>query len=477
MNDPPSENAELARRREAAAERLRGRIDYERSATLPDRGRGLKLDRMRELAARLGNPQDQLRIIHIAGTKGKGSTSAMIAGALSAAGLRTGLFTSPHLDTVEQRLALDGAACGAAEFVALVDQIWPAVTAMDAQGAGRGPTYFEITTAMAMLHFANRGADAAVLEVGMGGRLDSTNICTPTVAVVTNISFDHMQQLGATLAEIAGEKAGIIKPGVPVVSGVIAPEPRDVIRQTAARRGCTLSELGRDFEFEYTSPQWVGEKLGPAAIDFIAKRPGGAGDLRQVQLGLIGRHQGANAAVALATLAELQRQGWRLPEQAIRSGLAGCRLPARVEIVCSRPTVIIDAAHNVASAEALAATLAESFGAGAAGVARRTLVLSCSRDKDLRGMLAVLAPHFDEMVLTCYRENPRAAPAEQLDALAAEAGHRARQVIADPAAAWEHVRQTAAADDLVCITGSFFIAAEMRRLIAARPISCVTSVS
>lgn len=429
-------------------------------------GGGLKLDRMRELAARLGDPQRRLPIVHVAGTKGKGSTATMIAAALSAAGLRTGAFTSPHLDAVEQRMAIDGAACPAAEFVALFEQVWPVVEAMDREPAVAGPTYFEITTAMALLHFAERRVDAAVLEVGLGGRLDSTNICAPRVSVITSISFDHMKQLGNTLGQIAYEKAGIIKPGVPVVSGVTRDEARDVIRQIAAERGAPLLELDRDFSHVYYPPRLLGAEQSLGAVDFRLRLPDGEQTLERVRIGPLGRHQGANAAVALATLAELRRQGWRLPEAAARRGLAECRLPARIEVVGRRPTVVVDAAHNVASVEALLATLDESF-----GEKRRTLLLACTKDKDVAGMVARLAPRFDRLLITRYQNNPRGAEPEEIAALAAAAGRAERRVFADPAAAWEHIRRSATADELVCVTGSFFIAAELRRLIAERPIA------
>jgi len=198
---------------DAALAFLFGRIDYERADRFPYRSRGLKLDRMRELASRLGDPHERFPIVHVAGTKGKGSTSTMIADVLSAAGYRTGLYTSPHVTCVEERLQVDGRLCGREEFVELIRQIRPAVDAMDRDchtrgEAGCGPTYFEITTAAALLHFAHRQVDVAVLEVGLGGRLDSTNICRPQVSVITSISFDHMRQLGNTLAAIAGERRG-----------------------------------------------------------------------------------------------------------------------------------------------------------------------------------------------------------------------------------------------------------------------------
>ena len=252
---------------------LAGRIDYERTLSMPNSEAALKLDRMRELLRRLGNPQQAMPIVHIAGTKGKGSTAATIAAVLTAAGLRTGLFTSPHLDRVEERMAVDGRPCPAEEFAELIDSIRPEIEAMDRAAAECnppefGPTYFEIITAAALAHFARRRVDAAVLEVGLGGRLDSTNVCSPCLTIITSISFDHTRQLGDTLESIATEKAGIVKPGMTVVSGVRADPARAVIRRATAANGCRLVELGVDFDFEYHPPRHLEAAPSPATFDF-----------------------------------------------------------------------------------------------------------------------------------------------------------------------------------------------------------------
>ncbi|MGD0517049.1 MAG: folylpolyglutamate synthase/dihydrofolate synthase family protein [Thermoguttaceae bacterium] len=489
------------------------RVDFERFRVMPSPQLEFKLDRMRALLDRLGNPQDKLPVIHVAGTKGKGSTSAMIAAVLRAAGYRTGLFTSPHLERVEERIAVDGQPCSADEFAALVAAIRPTVEALDREanaGASddHGPTYFEIITAMALLHFVRREVKAAVLEVGLGGRLDSTNVCRPCVSVITSISFDHVQQLGDTLESIAREKGGIIKPGVPVVSGVTADEPRRAIRRIARDCGCRLVELDEDFRFDYHPPLNLEKQPVLGTMNFYAvsnnmsplppgnvqgegkmsllptnlrsvpgegQGEGGSNtsstdilpartnnlEYKNLLLALLGRHQAANAAVALATIHELNRQGWNIPAESIRQGLATVQWPARMEILSRRPVVILDSAHNTASIAALMEVLNESF-----SVSRRLLLFAATREKDYQEMLKLLLAGvtFSEIVFTQYSANPRALPPAELESVAFQLTGRHYPIYSNPTDAWNHLRQPAAPDDLICITGSFFLAGEMRRL-------------
>ncbi|MHB8898438.1 MAG: bifunctional folylpolyglutamate synthase/dihydrofolate synthase [Thermoguttaceae bacterium] len=453
---------------EAATRFLCGRINYERFASIPYHERAFQLDRMRELLGRLGHPDRAMRIVHVAGTKGKGSTSTMIASMLRAAGRRVGLFTSPHLERIEERMTVDGVECPAADFVDLVDMLRPVVDAMDRRrepidGQPDGPTYFDIITAMALVHFARQQVDTAVLEVGLGGRLDSTNVCRPELSVITSISYDHMQQLGSTLESIAREKAGIVKPGVPLVSGVTDDEPRGVIRDVCRAEGSRLIELGTDFTFEYRPPRGLDRGDSAGEIDFSCRGADAEYRLDNVQLGLLGHHQARNGAVALAAMLELRRQGWHLPDAALRDGLAAARCPARVELLSRRPAIIVDAAHNAASVKALVDTLNECF-----SPRRKILVFATTREKDVRGMIEILDSYFDEILVTRYQDNSRAFPPDELADLARQLTGRDCRVCSKPEQAWQIARQMTTEDDLVCATGSFYLAAEIRqRAIAA----------
>ncbi|HEX7378991.1 MAG TPA: folylpolyglutamate synthase/dihydrofolate synthase family protein [Pirellulales bacterium] len=460
---------------QAALEFLYGRIDYEQATAMPYGSRELKLDRMRELLRRLDDPQNRLPIVHVAGTKGKGSTAAMIAAVLTAAGYSTGLYTSPHLDRLEERFRVDGRLCGEEELAELTDRLRPVVAEMDreAHAVGEsGPTYFELTTALGLLHFVARRVDAAVLEVGMGGRLDSTNVCQPRVTVITSISFDHTKQLGNTLQAIAREKAGIVKPDIPLVSGVTIEEPRREIERICRQRSAPLIQLGRDFDFSYHAPAEVETTVACPSIDFVSHTQGREQFQRAVQVGLLGEHQGANAAVALAVVDQLRSQGWSISEAAARRGLAEVAWPARIEVVARRPTVILDAAHNVASIAALVKTLDESF-----SCRDRLLVFATTQEKQVAQMLRLLLPRFNRVIFTRYQNNPRGVPPEELAALALKTTGTAADVRVHPAAAWQRVHELAAETDLVCVTGSFFIAAEMRGQIAARPLGSLQIAS
>jgi len=458
---------------EQAIEFLFSRVNYERLSGMQYTADDFKLDRMREFLRRLGDPQETIPAVHIAGTKGKGSTAAMTAHVLSAAGIRTALFTSPHISAFEERMAVDGVLPTREELARLVREVAGAVAELDKAPRQMSPTYFEIATAMAWLYFRERRAEIAVLEVGMGGRVDATNICRPAVCVITNISRDHTRQLGSRLDQIARAKAGIIKPRVPVVTGVTTEPARTVIAEICHAEHAPLFELGRDFDYQYLpgtrSPCAVpvsGQVAGPVASVRTSRTT-----WQHLPLPLIGEHQARNLAVAVAAVERLREQEWAIPERAVAAGLAQVRWPGRIEILGKAPTVVVDAAHNWEAVAALVRTLDESFVSR-----RRVLIFAAARDKDVGGMLRQLLPRFDTVVVTSFQNNPRNMPVETLARAVRQLTDQPLHMAADPASGWKLARRFAGPEDLICVTGSFFIAAELRELILdASPSDSPTS--
>jgi dihydrofolate synthase/folylpolyglutamate synthase len=431
-----------------------GRINYEHRNPKPE---DLKLDRMEALLALLGNPERALRIVHVAGSKGKGSTSAMLAAVLGRAGYRTGLFTSPHLSHVEERIQVDGAPVSGEELAALVNDLRPAVLRLQ-EHPGGGVTFFEMATALGFLHFVRRRVEVAVVEVGLGGRFDSTNVCRPLLSIITSISHDHTQQLGNTLDLIAMEKAGIVKPGRPVLSGARAPAARRVIECICEERHAPLREIEREFDYRYEPGRVtaVGDELPRVRVRTDGR------EWPWLRLGLLGEHQAANAALAVAAVEELVRLGLHVGDAAVAEGLANVHWPARMEVVGRRPLVILDCAHNVASARALAETL-RSF----PGVARHHLVFAASADKDVAGMLKILGAHFDRAYLTRYSQATRSLAVDELAELWRSATGKPCTAYQSPEEAWRAARATAAAEDLICVTGSVFLAGELRAAVTS----------
>ncbi|MEW6094551.1 MAG: folylpolyglutamate synthase/dihydrofolate synthase family protein, partial [Chloroflexota bacterium] len=307
-----------------------------------------KLERMFALMGRLGNPQDAYPTLHVAGTKGKGSTSALMAWGLSANGYKTGLYISPHLQDFAERIQIDGKPIAHDELARLVEEMKPSVAQIPKL------TTFEITTALAFLYFARQKVDAAVIEVGLGGRLDATNVVAPRVSVITSLSYDHMAVLGNTLTLIAGEKAGIIKPGVPVVSAPQADEALAVLERISAERGSPLTLVGRDMEIKAREHSLDGQSLTILNPQSSIHNPKSV----ILRIPLLGAHQVVNAATAYAAL---RASGLNVSDKAIRKGFAAVNWPCRFEVARREPPVIFDSAHNVDSFQKLAQTLEDYF--------------------------------------------------------------------------------------------------------------------
>lgn len=416
-------------------------INYERKPPRYFKRREVTLARVQKLATIIGNPQRSLAAVHIAGTKGKGSTAAMVEAVLRAHGFRTGLYTSPHLVDVRERIQLAGRMIPKALFGRLVGVLAPEIEKRRRDDERRA-TYFETLTHIAFIAFRDEAVDAAVVEVGMGGRLDATNILEPRVCGITAIGLDHIQQLGNSIAAIAGEKAGIIKPRVPLAAAPAARQAEQVISRLATERAAPLYLYGRDFRLQADSGGEFGIDLG-----FCGRRYDG------LRLPLIGRHQRLNAALALA-LCELFA-GRPLDADAVRSGLASVRWPGRIQKVSDEPLLYIDGAHNRQSMQALFEALAAEHPGMPVIVA-----FGCAADKDIAGMLAVVRQRAEHAAFT-RSNSPRACLPDEL-----AAAYGGGEVCSNVAAALAWLRDKAAAlGGAGVLTGSLYIAGEALELL------------
>jgi dihydrofolate synthase/folylpolyglutamate synthase len=360
------------------------------------------------------------------------------------------LFTSPHLTNVEERIQVNGQPISPQELTGLLEEI-KGVLAGGSEHTE--PTFFEVATTLGFLYFRRQEVDVAVMEVGLGGRFDSTNVCLPVVAVITSISLDHTQQLGDRLASIAWEKAGIIKPGRPTVSGVTEPEARPVIEEVCRSQGSPLCQLGVDFHYDYQPGRVYPTATHQPRLSVRTRQR----TWPQMELGLLGEHQAVNAAVAVSCVEHLRDLGWPIGDQAVAEGLSQVHWPARIEVVGRNPLVILDCAHNVASAETLVATLLASF-----PPVRRLMLFAGSADKDLLGMFRVLAPHFSHVFLTRYSRSTRGLAPGDLAEMFQQVSSVPFTVCSNPLEALKTARTLANPEDLICITGSVYFAGELR---------------
>jgi len=406
------------------------------------------LENITVLAERLGRPDRAYPSAHIAGTNGKGSTAAFLESILRCAGFRTGLNTSPHLERINERIRVAGAEISDAAFAETLTRIASLIEELLANGKLRAhPTYFECVTAMAFEYFARQRVDFGMFEVGLGGRLDATNIITPVVSIITRIDFDHENFLGHSLGEIAGEKAGILKHAVPVVMAEQRPEAREVILAQAAKLRCPASETAEAFRIDQESMQdgfasaRVTETASGWSIDMAPR--------------LAGRFQLQNALNAVAAERLLQNRGYRITDEAIAQGIAAAVWPGRIEKLGSKPDVYLDGAHNPSAARELAAFLEQNF------AGRRLFVLyAAMRDKAVDEVAGLLFPHAAEVIFT----EPRISRAISAAQLAEMAGHHAARssVIADAEQALDYALGKAAPDDAIFITGSLYLVGQLR---------------
>jgi dihydrofolate synthase/folylpolyglutamate synthase len=455
---PPFESAgemtnhDIDQKYQSALDYLYSFVDYSMTRALrysPDK---FDLGRMVVLMDALGNPQNDYTILHVAGTKGKGSTAALCANALRVAGYQAGLYTSPHLEDYTERIQLNGKSIARGELVDLVEYIKPYVARIPAL------TTFEITTALGFVFFSRQQVEVLVAEVGLGGRLDATNIITPLISIITSLSLDHMNVLGNTLAEIAGEKCGIIKPGVPVVSSAQKPEALTVIEEHARKKGSPLTLIGRDVLFEP-----VAHSLDMQSMRIWkekakeSKSEGDHGSREVFEIPLLGAHQLDNAATAFAALELCNRTALPVPLEAIQQGFRSVEWPGRFEIIAKKPFIVIDSAHNLDSASRLRQTLDDYL-----PDKKIQLIFGASEDKDVSGILKELAPRVSKVYAT-ESEHPRALDsqliAEQCRILKLDV------IVMDSVEASLVVACQETGDDSVILaTGSIFIAAAVKMI-------------
>jgi dihydrofolate synthase/folylpolyglutamate synthase len=388
------------------------------------------------LMAELGYPQRHCRFLHIAGTNGKGSVAAMLSSILTLAGYNVGFYSSPHLISFHERFRLQDQDIDDGEVLSLVNQVKRVVHADEL------PTFFEFVTAMALLYFAGKRADPVILETGMGGRLDATNIVVPLLSIITNIAMDHREFLGNSIRAVAAEKAGIIKTGVPVITYVRQPSALLPIQAAATALKSPIFNGGKDFRTR-------GQRQGRFQYQGLQKNMTG------LRTNLVGRHQYRNAAVALAAIELLQERGFKIPEEAVRQGMEQVKWPGRLEVISAQPLLVLDGAHNPAAAATLAQALKRDL-----SYRRLILVLGIMADKDIDGILHRLLPLADAVIFSRPRYE-RAASPESLQRLAKDLSQE-NYVITDLATAIAKARELAGLEDLIVITGSLFTIGEAR---------------
>ena len=413
------------------------RINYENFIQLPYRALHKNLDKLRRLLRLFGSPDRSCPVIHVTGSKGKGSLCAMLDRIFTCAGYKVGRFTSPHLHSINERFSIGDVPCSDDQFIEIASRLSEKLNTLPEEDT---LTFFELATWFAFEYFASQKVDLAVIEVGLGGRFDATNVCDPVLSLISSISLEHTEQLGDNLASIAFEKAGIIKKGVPVITGDLPAEASSVVDETARNLDAPRLALESDF---FAVPHHG------STFDYVW----GKCDLKNIELSLWGEHQKRNAALALTVALIFRKWRWNITETSFRDALQTVSLPARIEKICEKPLVIIDGSHNPASVQSLVETLKERF-----EKKRGRLLFGTNQDKDFCRMLEILTPYFEEIVMTQSRESTRAVAAETLQSL-----HPGSRFFIDPEEGMRYLLSQTGPEDYVCVAGSFYLAAEMRR--------------
>ena len=436
-------------------------INSERSPDFSRQARFYNLERISRLLAHLGDPHHRLKVVHVAGSKGKGSTAALIASILTHAGYKTGLFTQPHLITPRERCRINAQLISEAEFARYVDQLKPSIEAMTpspacgAEGGGGRVSFFEIYTALAFTYFADNAVDFAVVEVGLGGRLDATNVVDPLVSVITPISLEHTAILGDTHEAIAKEKAEIIKPNRPVVLAPQLYEAQAVFEAVAANREAPMDGVGRDIHLK--RKDW---SINGQTFDLTTQ----SAFYPDLFLPLLGEHQAVNAATAIGCIERIRKEGYKIPRTSIYGGLKAVRWAGRMQVVGQSPVILLDGAHSPTSAEVLCKAVLEVF-----RYRRLILVVGLMRDKDLQAIGQVLCPFADEIITTQAFDNPRVTPAKEIAQAWSKTGANFH-VCPNVREAIPLAQSIATTSDLICIAGSIYIVGEAMKVLGINEI-------
>ncbi len=425
--------------------------DYEKQQKLRYNVTTFDLDRMNELLKGVGDPHKKVRTVHIAGTKGKGSTATMLARMMEANSYRVGLYTSPHVSSLHERITVNSEMITRKEFLGTINRLHPVLEKMGRKNSF--PTFFEIMTAMAFLFFVEKKTDICVIETGLGGRLDSTNVITPSVVGITSISIDHQNLLGPTLEHIAREKAGIIKKGIPVFTVPQDPMALKAIKKQATSVKAPLTVTGRDVDFSYRFES--SREHGPHTRICLTTP---TSKFEHLRVPLPGEHQAINCGLALAMLDNLKSQGFQINDEKAIQGLNSVQMSGRMEMICHDPRILVDAAHNAASIRALIQAIGQHVPYDS-----MVIIFGCNCDKDVRGMLSELQFGADKMIFT-RSNSPKAVSPHDLAEMYTDICGKMCQTAMSLSEALRIAQSAISREDLICVTGSFYLVGQAKQM-------------
>jgi dihydrofolate synthase/folylpolyglutamate synthase len=443
---------------EQAMQYLFTTTDYEKQQRLRYNVTTFDLNRMNAMLKGLGDPHKKTKCVHIAGTKGKGSTATMLAKMMEANGYTVGLYTSPHVTTLHERIVVNSTMITRKEFLDLINRVHPVLEKMGQKNDR--PTFFEIITAIAFLQFVDHKVELAVIETGLGGRLDSTNVIMPEVVGITSISFDHMNLLGNTLDSIAKEKAGVIKKGIPVVTVQQDPIAMKVLKKQATSVKAPFIVTGKDVDFSYRFES--SREHGPHTRICLTTP---TSRFEHLRVPLPGEHQAINCGLALAMLDRLKTQGYKIDDEKAMTGLNGISMPGRMEMLFTDPRVLVDAAHNAASIRALIQAIGQHIPYDSL-----VFIFGCNADKDVRGMLTELQFGADKVIFT-RSNSPKAVFPMDLAEMYTDICGKMCQTALSLREAMRIARSAVTREDLICVTGSFYLVGQAKELLAPHAIA------